>query len=150
MLMERLRKIQFLGGLILTIAIASCSTTSGSNNDLTGKYASAGENNYDYFKDTIEVKQTDDGKFDVQQLSNWSAAKKDIPDRPNKNRKAGVWNNYGPGDIEVAVFQKSDNTLRITEPMIGTVKILVFDPEKKTITRTSKDGGSKTVYHKIP
>ncbi|WP_124579454.1 hypothetical protein [Pedobacter sp. KBW06] len=94
------------------------------------------------------MRLTDDGKFDIQQLSNWSAAKKDDPQLPNKNKKAGVWNNYGMGEIEVATLQKSDNTLRITEPMTGTVRILVFDIEKKIITESSKDG-IKTIYHKF-
>lgn len=146
-------KIQ--GNICITIAIVACTTiiscTLSSNPDMeiVGKYAHQGENKYDYFKDTIEVRKIDEGKFDVQRLSNWSAAKKDDPQRPSKNKKAGVWINYGPGNIEVAVFQKSDNTLRITEPMIGTVKVLVFDPDKKTITRTSKGGENKIIYHKI-
>lgn len=119
------------------------------NDEIVGKYASSSENNYDYFKDTIEVKKTDDGKFDIQQLSNWSAAKEDDPQRPNKNKQAGVWNNYGPGDTEVATLQISDKTLRITDPMAGTVQILTFDPERNTLVQIAKDG-SKTTYFKIP
>jgi len=34
--------------------------------NIVGKYASSSENKYDYFKDTIEVRATDDGKFDIQ------------------------------------------------------------------------------------
>lgn len=146
--MKRQGNICIAIAVISCLTIISCTSSSNPSIELVGKYAYQGENKYDYFKDTIEVRRTDDGKYDVQRLSNWSAAKQDDPQRPNKNKKAEVWNNYGPGNIEVAVFQKSDNTLRITEPMIGTVKVLVFDPEKKTITRTSKDG-EKTVYHKI-
>jgi len=134
--------------IVTCLIITSCTSSSNSDKEIVGKYASQGENNFYYFKDTIEVRPTDDGKFDIQTLSNWSTAKTDDPQRPSKNKIAGVWNNYGPGDIEVAALQESDHTLRITEPMTGTVKILVFDPEKKTITQTSKDG-EKTVYHKI-
>ncbi|MBB5634965.1 hypothetical protein HDE68_000850 [Pedobacter cryoconitis] len=54
--------------------------------------------------DIIEVGHTDDGKFDIQRLSNWSAAKKDDSQRPSKNRRAGFWINYGPGRIDLATF----------------------------------------------
>jgi hypothetical protein len=57
--------------------------------DIEGKYASAGENEYDHFKDTLQVKSNDEGKFDMQIVANWSAAKHDDPERPNKNKKAG-------------------------------------------------------------
>lgn len=136
-----------LSALLLIIAF-SCTNSSNIENEIVGKYASSGENNYDYFKDTIEVRSTDDGKFDIQQISNWSAAKKDDPQRPNKNKRAGVWNNYGAGETEVATLQKSDNTLRITDPMTGTVHVLVVDLQKKTITEISKDG-DRAVYNKI-
>lgn len=133
----------------LIISILSCTSSNSMNDEIVGKYASSSENNYDYFKDTIEVTKTDDGKFDIQQLSNWSAAKEDDPQRPNKNKQAGVWNNYGPGDTEVATLQISDKTLRITDPMAGTVRILTFDPERNILVQIAKDG-SKTTYFKIP
>lgn len=147
--MKRQGKICIAIAIVACLIITSCTSSSNPGKEIVGKYHSKGENNFYYFKDTIEVRSTDDGKFDIQTLSNWSTAKTDDPQRPSKNKIAGVWNNYGPGDIEVAVLQESDHTLRITEPMTGTVKILVFDPEKKTITQTSKDG-EKTVYHRIP
>lgn len=146
--MKRQGKICIVIAIIACLITASCTSSSNPGKEVVGKYHSKGENNFYYFKDTIEVRSTDDGKFDIQTLSNWSTAKTDDPQRPSKNKIAGVWNNYGPGDTEIAVLQASDHTLRITEPMTGRVKILVFDPEKKTITQTSKDG-EKTVYHKI-
>lgn len=146
--MKRLENICIAVATIACLTITSCTSSSNFSKEVVGKYHSKGENNFYYFKDTIEVRPTDDGKFDVQTLSNWSTAKTDDPHRPSKNKIAGVWNNYGPGDIGVAALQESDHTLRITEPMTGRVKILIFDPEKKTITQTSKDG-EKTVYYKI-
>lgn len=71
-----------------------------------------------------------------------------LTQRPNKNKKAGVWNNYGAGEVETATLQLSDKTLRITDPMTGTVKILKIDLENKTIEETYKDG-SKSLYHKV-
>lgn len=145
--MERLKKLKFIGIVMIASIIASCSSSS-LEKEIIGNYTSSSENNYDYFKDTIEVRSTDDGKFDIQQLSNWSAAKKDDPQRPNKNKKAGVWNNYGMGEIQVAILQVSDKTLRITDPMTGTVRVLSINLEKKTIEETAKDG-TKIVYYKV-
>ncbi|MBB2148936.1 hypothetical protein [Pedobacter gandavensis] len=142
------RNISVMACLLLILTITSCSSSSEMNKEIAGKYASSSENNYDYFKDTIEVKPTDDGKFDIQTIANWSAAKKDDPQRPNKNKKAGVWNNYGMGEIETATLQASDKTLRITDPMTGTVKVLTVDLEKKTIEEVFKDR-TKTIYHKV-
>lgn len=147
--MERLKKIGLPGFLLMTLAISSCSSSSSLNREITGKYASFSENEYDYFKDTIEVKQTDDGNFDIRQLSNWSAAKEDDPERPNKNKKKGVWNNYGQGSINTATLQVSDKTLRITDPMTGAVRIWTFDLKKMTLIQMAKDG-STTTYFKIP
>lgn len=101
--------------LLLIVILFACSS-SDMKNKLTGKYYSVSENEFDNFKDTIEIRPTDDGKFDIQRLANWSAAKEDDPTRPNKNKKAGEWVNYGPGKIQVATFQTSDNTLRIADP----------------------------------
>ncbi len=116
---------------------------------IAGKYASTGENEYDHFKDTMRVKSNDEGKFDMQVVARWSAAKHDDRERPNKNKKAGVWNNYGSDEVEVATFQASDSTLRIVEPVTGKVRIFKVNTETKTITRTLPDG-SKDVYTKIP
>lgn len=146
--MNILRNISLIACLLLILTITSCSLSSEMNKEISGKYASSSENNYDYFKDTIEVKLTDDGKFDIQTIANWSAAKKDDPQRPNKNKKAGVWNNYGRGEIEVATLQTSDKTLRVTDPMTGRVKVIAVNLENKTLEETAKDG-TKTVYSKI-
>ncbi|MEJ2901675.1 hypothetical protein WAE58_04540 [Pedobacter panaciterrae] len=135
--------------LLLTFLISACSSSGSLKDDISGKYTSAGENEYDYFKDTLEVKPNDDGKYDIQRIAIWSAAKKDDPERPNKNKKAGVWNNYGADEVEVASLQISDTTLRITEPMTGRVRIFEVNTDNKTITRVSADGDKK-VYTKIP
>jgi len=68
---------------------------------IAGKYTSESENNYDHFKDTLEIKPTDDGKFDITTLARWSAAKKDDHQRP-VNKVAGVWNKHGQGKTRVA------------------------------------------------
>ncbi len=132
----------------LTSLIYSCSSSADIKGDICGKYASTSENNYDYFRDTLQIKPNDDGKFDIQTIAIWSAAKQDDPERPNKNKKAGVWNNYGAGEIEVATLKVSDTTLRITEPMTGRVRIFKINTDQKTITQISADG-AKTIYSKI-
>jgi hypothetical protein len=147
--MKMFQNLLFLNALLLVFLISSCSSSGALKDDISGKYASIGENEFDYFKDTLEVKPNDDGKFDFQIIANWSAAKKDDPERPNKNKKAGVWNSYGADEVEVAALQISDTSLRITEPMTGRVRIFKVDPDKKTITRISTDGDKK-VYTKIP
>lgn len=146
--MKGFKKNGFYLGWGILLTISSCTSSPNLKAEIIGKYASSSENNYDYFKDTIEVRSTDDGKFDIQTIANWSAAKKDDPQRPNKNKKAGVWNNYGAGEINVATLQESDKTLRITDPMSGTVRVLSIDLEKKTIEETTKDG-IKELYHKV-
>lgn len=146
--MRTLKSTTILNAITLILFISACSSSGQLKGDISGKYASKGENNYDYFKDTIEVKSTDEGKFDIQVIATWSAAKKDDPERPNKNKKAGLWNNYGAGDVEVATLQVSDTTLRITEPMTGKVRIFKVDTDKKTITQISADG-TTDVYTKI-
>lgn len=146
--MKTLKKTPLLNFLFLTLFISGCSSSGKLKDDISGKYASTSENNYDHFKDTLEVKPNDDGKFDIQTIAIWSAAKQDDPERPNKNKKAGVWNNYGAGDIEIATLQASDTTLRITEPMTGQVRIFKVNTDQKTIIRISSDG-TKKKYTKI-
>lgn len=146
--MKTLKKTPYLSSLFLFLFISACSSSGKLKDDVSGKYTSKGENNYDYFKDTLEVKPSDDGKFDIQTIAIWSAAKQDDPERPNKNKKAGVWNNYGAGDIEVATLQASDTTLRITDPTTGQVRIYKVNTDQKTITRISSDGTKKS-YTKI-
>lgn len=130
--------------------LCSC-TTSPPNKDLgesiSGKYASSDENEYDYFKDTVEIRLLDDGKFDVATIANWSSAKKSDPQRP-ANKIAGVWNNYFDNKVSVAELQTSDTTLRITEPLTGEVRILSFDIDKKTMKWPQKNSGVKT-YSKV-
>lgn len=138
----------FLVGLLSVCCFAACSSSSGIKKEIIGKYASKGENEYDNFKDTLEIRLLDDGKFDVQTIANWSAAKRDFPDRPNKNKKAGVWNSYGADKTEVAELQASDTTLRITEPITGEVKIIDIDLDNKKIQRTYRNG-TKQVYTKV-
>jgi hypothetical protein len=147
--MKTFKNLLFLSTLLLIFLFFACSSSGSLKDDISGKYASIGENEYDYFKDTLEVKPNDDGKFDIQKIAIWSAAKKDDPERPNKNKKAGVWNSYGADEVEVAALQISDTSLRITEPMTGRVRIFKVDPDKKTITRILADGDKK-VYSKIP
>jgi hypothetical protein len=147
--MKTFKNLLFLSTLLLIFLFFACSSSGSLKDDIAGKYASIGENEYDYFKDTLEVKPNDDGKFDIQKIAIWSAAKKDDPERPNKNKKAGVWNSYGADEVEVAALQISDTSLRITEPMTGRVRIFKVDPDKKTITRILADGNKK-VYAKIP
>ncbi|RAJ28107.1 hypothetical protein LY11_03427 [Pedobacter cryoconitis] len=147
--MKTLKKTPLLNYLFLLLFISACSSSGKLKDDISGKYASTGENNYDYFKDTMQVKSNDHGKFDIQIIAIWSAAKQDDPERPNKNKKAGVWNDYGSGDLEVATLQASDTTLRITEPMTGQVRIFKVNTDQKTIIQISADGTKKT-YTKIP
>jgi len=146
--MKNFRNAILFNSAILAILISSCSPSSNIKDNIVGKYASTSENNYDYFKDTIEIKSTDDGNFEIQTIANWSAAKKDDPQRPNKNKKAGIWNNYGPGKVSVAALQISDTTLRITEPITGNVRILYINLHTKTIFEPLGDG-DKSIYHKI-
>lgn len=144
--MERFTKNHLLGLIASLFILESCYPSKISENLITGKYSSTGENEYYQYKDTIEIRATDDGKFDIQTLSYWSTPKKDDPELPKK--KAGVWTNYGVGKIEVATFQDSDYTLRITEPVSGSVKSMKLDPERKTIEKQTKYGGV-VIYHKI-
>jgi len=146
--METWKNTPLLNYLFLFIVISGCSSSGKLEDDISGKYASTAENNYDYFKDTLEVKLNDHGKFDIQTIAIWSAAKQDDPERPNKNKKAGVWNNYGAGKIEVATLQTSDTTLRITEPMTGEVRVFKVNTDQRTIIQFSNDG-TKTTYTKI-
>lgn len=78
--MKILRNISFIVLTLLSLGIASCSSSSQINKEIVGKYASESENEYDHFKDTVEIKLTDDGKFDIQTIANWSAAKQDDPE----------------------------------------------------------------------
>lgn len=146
--MKEAKKVMTLLTLSLILVLFSCSNSNDISKNIVGKYASTGENNYDYFKDTIEVRATDDGKFDIQKIANWSAAKEDDPTRPNKNRKKGEWNNKGLGRIEVATLQVSDKTLRITDPLIGTVRIFTFDPNNQVLEQ-QYDDGTKNIYYKV-
>lgn len=58
--------ISIVATLLVVITITSCTSSSNMKDNIVGKYASSSENKYDYFKDTIEVRATDDGKFDIQ------------------------------------------------------------------------------------
>ncbi|SEK23348.1 hypothetical protein [Parapedobacter koreensis] len=117
--------------------------------EVVGKYASESENEFDHFRDTLEIKPTDDGRLDVTIIARWSAAKKDDPQRPNKNKVAGVWNDYGKGRTQVAELQASDTTLRITEPMDGSVTVIPVSLDEGTLSWPLNDGTEKT-YNKIP
>ena len=57
-------------------------------------------------------------------------------------KKLGVWVNYGGNKVEEAIFQESDQTLRVTEPMINQVKTI----NKKTLQIDTKYGGLVTYY----
>jgi hypothetical protein len=130
-------------------ALSSCSESN--NKDLkekiVGKYYSETENNYDYFRDTIEIMMTDNGKFDVTQIANWSSAKKSDPTRPNRNKVAGEWINYGKGKTLIGDFQLSDTTIRITDPMSASVDIIKFELDKGLMYYPVRD--SSVTYTKI-
>jgi hypothetical protein len=116
---------------MLLIALCSCSGKGKRLEEkIIGRYFSVSENEYDHFKDTMEIRRTDDGKYDVTQIANWSSAKKSDPTRPNRNKVAGEWINYGKGDTFTGSFQMSDTTLRITDPMSGSVEIIRFDVDE--------------------
>jgi hypothetical protein len=135
--------------LVICALFAACSSSEELKKSLTGKYASEGEDEYDNFRDTLEVKLRDNGHFDLQTIAHWSAAKLDNPLRPNKNKKAGEWNSYGPERTEVAMLQVSDTTFRITDPLTGEVKRIYVKSKGKTLERTMR-GGLKKIYHKVP
>jgi hypothetical protein len=127
--------IRLIACSLVILNFINCS--SSSNKDFVGKYAYEGYNEFDYFKDTLEVRPNDDGKFDIQIIANWSAAKKDDPERP-VNKKAGQWNSHGAGNINIATLQKSNMTIRITEPFSSEVRMWKIDHDNKTIEMTTR------------
>lgn len=132
--------------LLALTACSSASNESGLKEKITGRYALQTENEFDYIRDTIEIKANDQGKFDVVQ-SRWSSAKKDDPARP-VNKVAGQWNNNSGSKILVADLQKSDTTLRITEQITGRLNIISFDfSQDKLINRSVK--GEEKIYEKL-
>lgn len=134
--------------LAASATLFSCSSSeSDLKQQITGKYAGSGENEFDHYKDTLEIKASDNGKYDVTTIANWSSAKESDPQRPF-NKVAGVWNSYGPEETQVAELQLSDTTLRITEPMTGKVTALSFDTDKGTLEWPLKNGERK-VYTKV-
>lgn len=82
--MRILRKTHLIGSLIFTYALFSYSCSSKKQDELVDLYSSSGENNYYRYKDTIEVRPTDDGKFDIQSLAMWSP-----PEVVRQDKKAG-------------------------------------------------------------
>ncbi|KAA8480071.1 hypothetical protein BDE36_2426 [Arcticibacter tournemirensis] len=143
-------KLMSTASIALSLITSACS--SGPDKEeiserIIGKYAQQGENEFDYFKDTLEVRALEDGKFDVAKIAVWSSAKKSDPQRPS-NKVAGVWNHYGPGKTFVAELQAQDTTLRITEPISGAVTILHLDIDKGTLSWPAQDGG-ESVYPKV-
>lgn len=139
---------------VATVLSGLLNNTCSSNpdkSDLTqkvaGLYTSESENEFDHFRDTLEIKPTDDGKFDLTVIARWSAAKEDDPQRPI-NQVAGEWNNRGKGRTMVAELQASDTTLRITEPMGGSVIIIPVSLDNGTLSWPLRDDGEKT-YVKI-
>lgn len=147
MILQKIKNVSIY--LSLLLFMVACTSSNQIKKEIVGRYSSEGENEYDRFKDTLEIRALDDEKFDIQKVAKWSSAKKDDPQRPNKNKKAGVWNSYGSSDSEVASLQVSDMTLRITEPLTGTVQIIAIDVENKTLKSTFHDGSTK-IYHKVP
>lgn len=135
----------------LCLLIFSCSSNPGKSDlgkEIVGKYASSSENEYDYFKDTIEIKANDEGKFDLTFVARWSAAKADDPQRP-VNKVAGQWNNHGKGETFVADLQASDTTLRISDPFGGASVIIVpLNLNDGTLDWTLTNGTKKT-YNKV-
>ncbi|CAM4221966.1 hypothetical protein SAMN06265348_107291 [Pedobacter westerhofensis] len=146
--MRVFRNIGLYSGLLVCLCYAACSSPEGLKKSLVGKYASEGEDEYDNFRDTLEIRLLDNGNFDVQTIAHWSAAKMDNPLRPNENKKAGEWHSYGQDRTEVATLQASDTTLRITDPLTGQVKRIFVKSQGKTLEKTSRSGVKK-VYHKV-
>jgi hypothetical protein len=134
--------------LVICVFFTACSSSEELKKSLVGKYASEGEDEYDSFRDTLEVRLRDNGNFDLQTIAHWSAAKLDNPLRPNKNKKAGEWNSYGPDRTEVATLQASDTIFRITDPLTGEVKRIFVKSQGKSLERTIR-GGVKKIYHKV-
>ncbi|WP_130857945.1 hypothetical protein [Olivibacter jilunii] len=148
--MKAPKNFQFISLLVITSITFSCSSSgrgSEVKDRIAGKYASESESTFDYYRDTVEIKPTDDGKFDVQTIAHWSNAKKDDPNRP-ANKVAGVWNKGKTGSVLVADFQASDTTLRIVGQLRGGVNILSFDVDKGVMQWPSDDGETVT-YTKI-
>jgi hypothetical protein len=134
--------------LVICVFFATCTSSEQLKKSLVGKYASEGEDEYDTFRDTLEVRLKDNGHFDLQTIAHWSAAKLDNPLRPNKNRKAGECNSYGPERTEVAMLQINDTTFRITDPLTGEVKRIYVKSKGKTLERNVR-GGVKKIYHRV-
>ena len=134
--------------LVICVFLMACSSSEELKKSLVGKYATEGEDEYDSFRDTLEVRLKDNSHFDLQTIAHWSAAKIDNPLRPNKNKKAGEWNSYGPERTEVAMLQVSDTTFRITDPLTGEVKRIYVKSHGKSLERTGR-GGVKKIYHKV-
>ncbi|MEH6306822.1 hypothetical protein RYH73_14300 [Olivibacter sp. CPCC 100613] len=148
--MKVYKNFKWIALLSVSSFMFSCSSPTGKTDlqdQLTGKYASQSESTFDYYKDTVEIKSTDDGKFDVQVIAHWSNAKKDDPKRP-VNKVAGVWNKGKLGSILVADFQTGDTTLRIVGQLRGGVKILKFNLDKR-VMEWPKDDGETLIYTKV-
>lgn len=145
--MKVFRNMSIAGGILIFLCLVSCTSTDNSRKKLAGKYAAAGESGADQYKDTLEVRLLSNGNFEVQTIAHWSAAKKDDSTRTDANKKAGVWNSYGPDRSEVAFLQSGDTTLRITDQLTGEVKRIAIRSQGKTLERTYR-GGVKKVYHK--
>jgi hypothetical protein len=148
--MKVYKKVRWVVLLSISSFTFSCSSPKGKTDlqdQIVGKYASQSESTFDYYKDTVEIKPTDEGKFDVQVIAHWSNAKKDDPKRP-VNKVAGVWNKGKPGSILVADFQTSDTTLRIVGQLRGGVKILKFNLDK-AIMEWPGDDGETLIYTKV-
>ncbi|MDM8172959.1 hypothetical protein QT327_01125 [Olivibacter sp. 47] len=80
--MEAYRNFSWVVLLSISSFTFSCSSPKGKTDlqdQLIGKYASQSESTFDYYKDTVEIKPTDEGKFDVQVIAHWSNAKRMIP-----------------------------------------------------------------------
>lgn len=148
--MKAQNSLWYLTILSVVLTMISCSSPSANSdakNQIAGKYASQSETTFDYYKDTLEIKPSNDGKFEVTVLARWTSAKKDDPNRP-VNKVAGVWNKGKQAPTLTADFQGSDTTLRITDPFSSKVTILFFDLDKGIMTWPNKDG-EKQIYTKI-
>ncbi|MFD2965397.1 MULTISPECIES: hypothetical protein [Olivibacter] len=148
--MKACKNFRWIVLLSISFFTFSCLSPKGKTDlkdQLIGKYASQSESTFDYYKDTVEIKSTDDGKFDVQVVAHWSNAKKDDPKRP-VNKVAGIWNKGKPGSILVADFQTGDTTLRIVGQLRGGVKILKFNLDKG-VMEWPKDDGETLIYTKV-
>lgn len=104
------------------------------------------EHEFDFIRDTLDIRFNDRGMADITR-HRWTSAKKDDPHRP-VNKVAGQWGSQGAVTV-VGEFQASDTTIRVQEPLTGRLRILSFDFDKNILKDVSFKG-TERLYKKIP